>query len=83
MEVWFWYSGTYYERLPPLAIKIWSLKVSGLWWQVQLHWMEGRTIWQDIVPVVLQDRWSLMVVKSLKLGFTEFQDYSRPNQSTM
>ena len=43
-----------------LAIKIWSLKTGGLWWQVQLHWNVGHSARN----VVFQDRWSLKSVVS-------------------
>ncbi len=62
------YSITCLERPPgsPLATKMWSVKTSGLWWQVQLYWNVGpaaENVW-SVQTGGLSWQWSL------KIGFT-------------
>ena len=45
----------------PLAIKMWSLKTGGLWWQIH-NTLKWRSFCQKLV--VLQDMWSLVAVVS-------------------
>ena len=53
-------------KTTPLAIKIWSLKTGGLWWQVHIHWNVGLSAknWWSFKTCGLSWQWSL------KTGFT-------------
>ena len=57
-------SRTFLERLTPLAIKMWSLKVKsgGIWWQVQLHYNVGPSIRNTYM--ILQNSLSFMAAVS-------------------